>query len=139
MKEIKFSFDEDNGEKKDGKEAEVIDLSEYREYIKEFFAEKETDDVDEDFNEDYDSDEYTYDEEQEMTEETKVSDDDSEEDDADEGGIESEDDFIGFGGDMEPDNIEKREFYIDIWKQICQKKIDEAYREYKNILCSKEK
>ena len=93
MKEIKFSFDEDNGEKKDGKEAEVIDLSEYREYIKEFFAEKETDDVDEDFNEDYDSDEYTYDEEQEMTEETKVSDDDSEEDDADEGGIESEDDF----------------------------------------------
>ena len=49
MKEIKFSFDEDNGEKKDGKEAEVIDLSEYREYIKEFFAEKETDDVDEDF------------------------------------------------------------------------------------------
>lgn len=46
MKEIKFSFDEDNG-KKDSKEAEVIDLSEYREYIKEFFAEK-TDDDDED-------------------------------------------------------------------------------------------
>ena len=33
MKEIKFSFDEDNGEKKDGKEAEVIDLSEYREFV----------------------------------------------------------------------------------------------------------
>ena len=53
--------------------------------------------------------------------------------------IESEDDFVGFGGDMEPDNIEKREFYIDIWKRICQKKIDEAYREYKNILRFKEK
>lgn len=43
-------------------------------------------------------------------------------------------DFIGFGGDMEPDNMENRKECIDRWKEICRKKIDEAYDEYMNKL-----
>lgn len=44
--------------------------------------------------------------------------------------IESQDDYIGFGGDMEPEDVEKRNDYIAIWKEICHKKINEAYDEY---------
>ena len=31
---------------------------------------------------------------------------------------------------MEPKDIEKRDEYISIWKNICRKKINEAYDEY---------
>lgn len=48
----------------------------------------------------------------------------------DNGLIECAEDFIGFGGDMEPDDFEKREEYINVWKRICKKKINEAYEEY---------
>lgn len=44
--------------------------------------------------------------------------------------IEHLDDFIGFGGDMEPKNIEDLEKYIDVWKKICRAKIVEAHAEY---------
>lgn len=37
---------------------------------------------------------------------------------------------IGFGGDMEPDYIEKREEYISKWNKICKEKINEAYDEF---------
>lgn len=35
--------------------------------------------------------------------------------------------FIGFGGSMEPLESEKREEYVEFWKKICKEKIDEAY------------
>lgn len=44
--------------------------------------------------------------------------------------VECQEDYIGFGGDMEPEDLEKRDDYIAIWKNICRKKIDEAYEEY---------
>lgn len=47
-----------------------------------------------------------------------------------EGLIETLEDFIGFGGEMEPEDIEKRDEYIAVWKDICRKKIKEAYDEY---------
>ena len=47
-----------------------------------------------------------------------------------EGVVEFQEDCIGFGGDMEPENIKKRDDYISIWKDICRKKISEAYDEY---------
>ncbi len=37
---------------------------------------------------------------------------------------------IGFGGDMEPNETKKREKYVNLWKKICKKKIDEAYDEF---------
>lgn len=39
-------------------------------------------------------------------------------------------DCIGFGGDMEPIKTGKRGKYIDMWKEICKKKINEAYDEF---------
>lgn len=44
----------------------------------------------------------------------------------------SGDDWIGFGGDMEPlgINSERRDFLIKKWKQICINKVREAYMEY---------
>lgn len=80
MKEIKFSFDEDNGGKNEGKEAEVIDLSEYRQYIKEFFNE-DLDDNGEiqennDDNDEYD-DHYEYADEDEGLDEEETSDDEN--------------------------------------------------------------
>lgn len=48
----------------------------------------------------------------------------------DSGLVECQEDYIGFGGDMEPENKEKRDEFISIWKNICRKKIDEAYEEY---------
>ena len=47
-----------------------------------------------------------------------------------EGVVEYQEDFIGFGGDMEPVNIKKRNDYISVWKDVCRKKINEAYEEY---------
>ncbi len=37
---------------------------------------------------------------------------------------------IGFGGNMEPTDVEKREEYIATWNRICKEKIDEAYDEF---------
>ncbi|MBE5932440.1 MAG: hypothetical protein E7263_03340 [Lachnospiraceae bacterium] len=37
---------------------------------------------------------------------------------------------IGFGGDMEPSEIENRKEYVMLWKEICKEKINEAYEEY---------
>lgn len=54
-----------------------------------------------------------------------------------EGVIESLDDFIGFGGDMEPVDGAAREEWIKLWKLICKEKIKEAYTEYKERLASK--
>lgn len=48
----------------------------------------------------------------------------------DSGLVECQEDFIGFGGEMEPKDLQKREDYISIWKKICRKKINEAYDEY---------
>ena len=53
------------------------------------------------------------------------------------GVIEKSDDFIGFGGDMEPSNDESQEVWIDLWRIICKKKIKEAYTEYMEKLASK--
>lgn len=40
--------------------------------------------------------------------------------------------YIGFGGEMEPDDNDeaKRRKLIKLWERICIKKIDEAYEEY---------
>ena len=39
-------------------------------------------------------------------------------------------DCIGFGGDMEPIETEKREKYVNIWKKICKEKMNEAYDKF---------
>lgn len=46
--------------------------------------------------------------------------------------IETLEDFIGFGGEMEPNSndVEKREFLLTKWRDICRKKISEAHEEY---------
>lgn len=48
------------------------------------------------------------------------------------GVVEKSDDYIGFGGNMEPvdSDHKKREILIAKWKEICKKKMDEAYDEY---------
>ncbi len=46
------------------------------------------------------------------------------------GVVESVEDFIGFGGDMEPTEICEEEERIRIWRDICKRKIKEAYEEY---------
>ena len=38
--------------------------------------------------------------------------------------------WIGFGGEMEPDNYFEREKWVKKWEDVCKKKIDEAYDEY---------
>ena len=40
--------------------------------------------------------------------------------------------YIGFGGEMEPDDNDelKRKKLLTLWESICKKKIDEAYDEY---------
>ena len=47
--------------------------------------------------------------------------------------IEDDEDCIGFGGDMEPDALQNRNKYISIWRNICRRKIKEAYDEYMGI------
>lgn len=37
---------------------------------------------------------------------------------------------IGFGGDMEPTNIQEREKCISEWSNICKRKIEESYDMY---------
>ena len=39
-------------------------------------------------------------------------------------------DWIGFGGSMEPEQVEKRNEYIGIWNEICKMKINEAYEQF---------
>ena len=39
-------------------------------------------------------------------------------------------DWIGFGGVMEPAEMEKRDEYIALWTKICKEKINEAYDEF---------
>lgn len=46
---------------------------------------------------------------------------------------------VGVGGDMEPTKLEKREEYIDIWNDICEKKINEAYDEFMEQIGEKNK
>lgn len=48
------------------------------------------------------------------------------------GVINSQNDWIGFGGDMEPDTneISERNILLSEWERICKKKIQEAYHEY---------
>lgn len=48
------------------------------------------------------------------------------------GVVESIDDCIGFGGEMEPEINDSGEvdILLNEWKSICKKKIDEAYDEY---------
>ncbi|MDE7267293.1 MAG: hypothetical protein K2N89_07505 [Lachnospiraceae bacterium] len=38
--------------------------------------------------------------------------------------------WIGFGGDMDPNNWDIREKYTAIWNKICKKKIREAHDEF---------
>lgn len=40
--------------------------------------------------------------------------------------------WVGFGGDMEPENIgkEKTSELLKLWEEICRKKVGEAYKEY---------
>ena len=49
-----------------------------------------------------------------------------------------EDSYIGFGDEMEPQDIKKREEYINSWKEICKKKINEAYDEYMHMIAVKD-
>ena len=53
---------------------------------------------------------------------------------ADENGevIIHESSWVGFGGDMEPDNLteEQRMNCKKLWEEICKKKINDAYEEY---------
>lgn len=44
--------------------------------------------------------------------------------------IEQWQDFIGFGGEMEPEQYDQRENDIKLWKEICREKIEEAYNVY---------
>ena len=46
--------------------------------------------------------------------------------------VENLDEFIGFGGEMEPDSNEilERSTLLSKWRDICRKKISEAYDEY---------
>lgn len=48
----------------------------------------------------------------------------------DKGIVENELDFVGFGGEMNPEDNDKIEECIDKWHEICTRKIDEAYEEY---------
>lgn len=54
----------------------------------------------------------------------------------DDGLIKSQEDFIGFGGEMEPEDIKNRDVYISVWNDICRKKINEAYDEYISYISS---
>lgn len=46
--------------------------------------------------------------------------------------VESSENFIGFGGEMEPESndISERNVLLSKWNDICVKKISEAYDEY---------
>lgn len=47
--------------------------------------------------------------------------------------IASAEDWIGFGGDMEPEILSDRAQCLSLWRSICQRKISEAYAEYRRI------
>ena len=42
--------------------------------------------------------------------------------------------FIGFGGDMEPVEIKKRNEYTALWNKICKEKMNEAYDEFIELI-----
>lgn len=48
------------------------------------------------------------------------------------GEVRGNDGWIGFGGDMEPDHLTdtQRLECLKVWKEICRKKVNEAYEEY---------
>ncbi len=48
--------------------------------------------------------------------------------------VETMEDWIGFGGNMLPDNMDRYDEFKEIWKEICRKKITEAYDEYMKFL-----
>lgn len=50
--------------------------------------------------------------------------------------IESEEDWVGFGGEMFPQHLDDEKKCIEIWHKICRKKIAEAYDEYMKSLDS---
>lgn len=45
-------------------------------------------------------------------------------------------DFIGFGGEMEPMEKERTNEYIALWKTISKDKINEAYDKFMKKICS---
>ncbi|MDY4544179.1 MAG: hypothetical protein SPE00_02525 [Bacilli bacterium] len=51
-----------------------------------------------------------------------------------EGVVEKETDFIGFGDEMEKENVKDKKILINKWKEICREKINEAYEQYINDL-----
>ena len=48
----------------------------------------------------------------------------------DDGIVESLEDFMGYGGDMEPSDELSRGICLKTWAEICRRKIQEAYCEY---------
>ena len=50
------------------------------------------------------------------------------------GVVEKIEHFIGFGGDMYPENCdeESERFLIQKWQEICEEKIAEAYKQFKS-------
>ena len=48
------------------------------------------------------------------------------------GVVEKETDFIGFGNEMEENCIYDKNILIKKWTEICREKINEAYEEYMN-------
>lgn len=49
--------------------------------------------------------------------------------------VESFDNCIGYGGEMEPKdcNPDRKALMLNQWKNICKKKIDEAYEDYMKL------
>lgn len=39
-------------------------------------------------------------------------------------------DYIGFGGDMEPSETKRKREYVAIWNKICKEKVNETYDEF---------
>lgn len=47
-----------------------------------------------------------------------------------EGIARTEDEWIGFGGEMNPEDWELEKIYKEKWREICKRKIAEAYEEF---------
>ncbi len=50
----------------------------------------------------------------------------------DDGEVKGSDGWVGIGGDMQPDYLtdEQRIECVKMWKEICRRKVNEAYEEY---------
>lgn len=46
------------------------------------------------------------------------------------GVVETLEDWVGFGGDMDPEDMTRQEECIALWQKICRRKIQEAHQEY---------